>query len=420
MKKAILRTILAGAMAAGLTSTALAQQGVSDSEVVIGSNGDLSGIFAPFNVQAIKAAQMRFDQVNEEGGIHGRKIKFVTEDHGYQLSKAQANFNKLVNSDKVFAMILNLGTPMNLAGYRIMDPAKVANVSPLTSAKALLEQPDPQGLHYLGGSTYYDHMKSGIEYLAENEGAKNICAMYIPSDFGKEIQEGAKAKTEELGLSWTAETTHKPDEQEFVGALTKLRQAGCDTIALALGVRQIIITLGTAKKLGWDDVNFLGSSAGFHEAIASQPFADGYYAAAAWADYKPRMDKPEVKEWYDAYKAKYNEEPGMAAILGFGAAETVINALENAGEDLTPKSFRKGMESIDTYDPIGDVKVNYGPDDHKGGDVIVINRVEGGQFKEVSRLNDEGTGGDAMAGDDKSADGESAMKEGEKKEESAN
>ena len=76
-------------------------QGVSDTEIVIGSNGDLSGVFAPFNVQAIKAAQMMFDDINAQGGIHGRKIRFVVEDHGYQVPKAQQNFNKLVNSDKV-------------------------------------------------------------------------------------------------------------------------------------------------------------------------------------------------------------------------------------------------------------------------------------------------------------------------------
>ncbi len=391
MKTAMTRTLLAGALAAGLSGGAFAQQGVTDTEVVIGSNGDLSGIFAPFNVQAIKAAQLRFDQQNEEGGVHGRKLRLVTEDHGYQLPRAQANFNKLVNSDKVFAMILNLGTPMNLAGYQIMDRVKVANISPLTSAKALLEQDDPHGLHYLAGSSYYDHLQQGVAYLAESEGAQNICAMYIPSDFGKEIQNGAKDKAEELGLNWAAETTHKPDEQEFVGALTKLRDAGCDTVALALGVRQIIITLGTARKLGWNDVNFIGSSAGFHEAIASQPFADGYYAAAAWADYKPRLDTPEVKEWYDAYKARYNEEPGMAAILGFGAAETVIAGLEQAGPELTPESFREGMEKVQFHDAVGDVEVTYGPGDRQGGDVIVISRVEAGEFKEVARVTADGS-----------------------------
>jgi branched-chain amino acid transport system substrate-binding protein len=133
------KALLALGLAAAMTGGAQAQQGVSDTEIVIGSNGDLSGIFAAFNVQAIKAAQHLFDQVNAAGGIHGRKIRFIAEDHGYQVPKAVQNFNKLINSDKVFAMILNLGTPHNIAGFQMMQPKKVANVSPLTAARQMLE-----------------------------------------------------------------------------------------------------------------------------------------------------------------------------------------------------------------------------------------------------------------------------------------
>ena len=139
MKSTLMKSILALGLTAGMASVANAQQGVSDTEIVIGSNGDLSGVFAPFNVQSIKAMQMAFDEVNAAGGIHGRKIRFVVEDHGYQVPKAVQNFNKLVNSDKVFAMIQNLGTPHNLAGFPIMEAAKVANVSPLTAARQMIE-----------------------------------------------------------------------------------------------------------------------------------------------------------------------------------------------------------------------------------------------------------------------------------------
>lgn len=389
MKTELKKTIAAMGVAAAMTigaSAAFAQQGVTDTEVLIGSNGDQSGIFAPFNVQAIKAAQMEFDKVNEAGGIHGRKIRMIVEDHQYQMPKAVANFNKLVNSDGVFAMILNLGTPMNIAGFKMMEPKKVANVAPLTSARQILE--GDISYKYAGFSSYYDQMKAGIDYLVKEKNPENICAMYIPSDFGKEIQEGAKAKAEELGKNWAAETTHKPDEGDFVGALTKLREAKCDVIALALGVRQIIVTVATAKKLGWNDVTFIGSSAGYHEAIASQPngITDGYYAAAGWADYKPRMDNPKVKAWHDEFVAKYDgEEPGMAAILGYGAALSMIKALEAAGKDLTPETFRKGMESLEYRDEIADADIKFGPDDHQGGDIIVISVVEGGVFKEVAR-----------------------------------
>ncbi|MGB7286790.1 MAG: ABC transporter substrate-binding protein, partial [Salaquimonas sp.] len=180
---------------------------------------------------------------------------------------------------------------------------------------------------------------------------------------------------------------------DFVGALSKLREAKCDVIALALGVRQVIVTVATAKKLGWNDVTFIGSSAGFHEIIASQKggITDGYYAAAGWADYKPRMSDPRVKAWHDEFVAKYGGEvPGMAAILGYGAARTLLEGLSNAGQDLTPESLKAGIEMIGSgfypaRDIIGDVDIAYGPEDHQGGDLIVISKVENGVFKEIAR-----------------------------------
>src|SRR5690606_38092308 len=214
MRNAVVKSILAAAFATGMASAAQATQGVSDTEIVVGSNGDLSGVFAAFNVGAIKAAQMAFDDVNAKGGIHGRKIRFVVEDHGYQVPKAVQNFNKLINSDQVFAMLLNLGTPHNIAGFPLMEAKQVANVSPLTSARQMIE--GDITYKYAGTASYYDGLRAGVKYLAELNDAKEVCAMYIPSDFGLEVFEAARDQAEAMGLTFAAETTHKPDEQDFV------------------------------------------------------------------------------------------------------------------------------------------------------------------------------------------------------------
>lgn len=382
------KALLALGLAAAMTGGAQAQQGVSDTEIVIGSNGDLSGIFAAFNVQAIKAAQHLFDQVNAAGGIHGRKIRFIAEDHGYQVPKAVQNFNKLINSDKVFAMILNLGTPHNIAGFQMMQPKKVANVSPLTAARQMVE--GDITYKYTGTSSYYDQLRAAVRHLSKENGAKEVCAMYIPSDFGLEVFEGARDEAKELGLTYAAETTHKPDEQDFVGSITKLKEAGCDIVATGLGVRQTIVAFGTAKKLGWNDVAFVGSSAGFNTAVAKVPggVTEGYYAAAGWVDLEARMGKNDaLTKWATDFKAKFNEDPGTAAQLGYAAANTLVKALEAAGKDLTPESFQKGMESLSFEDEIMDVAVKYGPNDHQGGDLIVLSRIEGGMWKEVTRID---------------------------------
>jgi branched-chain amino acid transport system substrate-binding protein len=386
MKRAFSKSILALGLVAGMASTAWATQGVTDTEIVIGSNGDLSGVFAAFNVGAIKAAQMAFDEVNAKGGIHGRKIRFVVEDHGYQVPKAVQNFNKLINSDQVFAMILNLGTPHNIAGFPLMEAKQVANVGPLTAARQMLE--GDITYKYAGFSSYYDQLLAGIDYLVKETGAKELCSMYYPQDFGLEIFEATKAKAEELKLTYAAETTHKPGEQDFVGAIQKLKEAGCDIVTTAIGVRETITAYATARKLGWTDVQFIGSSAGFNTAVAKVPggVTEGYYAAAGWVDFEDRLDVPAVKAWAEAYQKATGEPAGTAAQLGYGAAKTLLMGLEAAGKDLTAESFKTAMEGIKYQDEINDVPIDIGAD-HQGGNLIVISKIQGGKWVEVGRLD---------------------------------
>lgn len=384
MKYRIAKSLLALSVAAGMASAAHADQGVTDTEILVGSNNDLSGIFAAFGAPATNAANQYFKKINDKGGVHGRKIRFIVEDHTYQMPKAMQGYNKLINSDKVFAMLLSLGTSMNIAGFKLQQAKNIPNFSPLSAARQMLG--DPIDLKYAGFSSYYDQMRSGIKYLAEETGAKKVCAMYLPIDFGKEIKEGTKDQADEMGLTFADETTHKGDESDFVGSLTKLKDSGCQIVATALGVRQTITVLGTAKKLGWNDVNFIGSSAAFHTAIAKVPggITEGFYAAAGWSDIVARMGDPEVKAWVDEYQGEFGEFPGTGALLGRSAAEGFVRALEAAGKDLTVDSFRKGVEGLVYEDKIAGVPVDYGPD-HQGGDLIIISKIEGGNWKELAR-----------------------------------
>ena len=375
---------VASAMAA---APALAEQGVTDTEILIGSNNDLSGPFAAFGGPSTKAAQLVFDEVNEAGGIHGRKIRFIVEDHGYQMPKAIQGMNKLINGDKVFAMLLSLGTPMNIAAFKLQDAKNVPNVSPLSAARQMAEPLHP--LHYAGTATYYEQIRVGVTYLAEEKGVSNVCAMYLPTDFGKDIKEGAESISAETdGLTFVTETTHKPDDSDFVGALQKLSAENCEIVALALGVRQAITVSATAKKLGLTDMSFINSSAGFHTVMAKVPggVTEGMYAASGWADLLSRMDKPEVQKFFTRYTEATGEElPGSGALLGHSAAETLVRALEAAGPELDAKTFQMGMESLNYEDVVSGNTVDYSATDHQGADEVVISVIKDGNWMEIAR-----------------------------------
>jgi len=385
--KRLIKLATAMAMGAALVTGASAQtQGVTDTEIVVGSSTDMSGIFAAFGAPAVKAAQLYFDQVNADGGIFGRQIKFVVEDHAYQLPKATSAINKLVNRDKIFVMFLQLGTPMNIASFPLLQAKRIANVFPLTLARQLLEKPIEY--RYSPGASYYDQIRTGVAYLADTKGAKNICSMYIATDFGKEIQEGAMDEAKALGLNYAAETTHKPDDADFVGSLTKLKEAGCDVVAMALGVRQTITAYVTAGRMGWKDVSFISSAAGFHSVMAKVPggVTEGLYAAAVWSDVLPRIGNPVVAAWFQKYiKATGVAFPSTGALLGRSGAEVLVRALKAAGPDLTPETFKAGMESLDYRDEILDAQMTYSPTDHSGADQVVVSVIKDGNWKEVFR-----------------------------------
>ena len=385
MKK-MMTSLFAAAVALGMAQAAVAQtQGVSDTEVVLGSVNDLSGIFAAVGVPAVNGANLKFDQVNAAGGVHGRKIRFVVEDHTYQLPKSTQAYNKLINRDRVFANLLSLGTPHNLAGFQLMDPKGIFNINPLTAAREMLQ--DPVDNKFTGFSSYYDQTVAGMRYLANEYGLTKVCTMYLPTDFGLEISEATKEQAEALGMTFVSETTHKPDEQEFVGAVQKLRADGCEVVTMALGVRAGITVVGTAKQLGWSDVKFLATSAGFLEAVAAVPggVTDGLYAAAGWVDLQARRDDPAPAKFIAEYEAAFGQPATGFAMLGYNAAETVVRALEAAGPDLTQDSFREAMQNLEYYSDLLDTQIKYSPDNHQGANDITISVVDSGLWKLVGR-----------------------------------
>jgi branched-chain amino acid transport system substrate-binding protein len=116
-----------------LASPVLAEDGVTATEILIGSHTALSGPVAAWGVGSTDGARMRYDEVNEKGGVHGRKIKLIVEDHGYAVPRAVQAANKLINNDKIFIMHTALGTPHNNAAFAEQLPKGVPNIFPFTA-----------------------------------------------------------------------------------------------------------------------------------------------------------------------------------------------------------------------------------------------------------------------------------------------
>src|SRR5215475_11590797 len=276
MKKSTMAMGLAiAAVLLAAVGTSAQTRGVTPTEVVLGMHTDLSGVAATYGVSSSNAVKMRFDEINEAGGVNGRKIKVIVEDQAYQVPKAVQACNKLINRDKVFAFIGPLGTPMNNACFKDQFAAGVPNLFPLSSARSMYEP--FERLKFIAGATYVDQIRAGINYFVKNKGVKNVCVMYQDTDFGKEILEGAKEQADALKIKIVETTAHKPTDQDFTAPITKLREAKCELVALGTIVRDSIVPYTTARKAGWNDVIFLGAASSYDSFVGAAPGMDGFY-----------------------------------------------------------------------------------------------------------------------------------------------
>ena len=376
-------TLLAGtALGLCLAGAAFAQsQGVSATEIVLGTHTSLTGPVAPWGVGSTNAVRLRFEQENDKGGIHGRKIKYIVEDHGYQVPRAVQAGNKLLTNDKVFAMVVALGTPMNNAVLQRQIEMKVVNFGPFTAARSMAEPLNPMKFGVL--STYYDQIRSGIKYFVEKKGVKAPCVMYQDTEFGQEILEAARDQAKAMNLKIAAESGHKPADTDFTGAISKLREAKCDLVLMGTIVRDTIIPFATARKLDWN-VPFLGSVATYEQVVASAQggVTEGYYSMSSQPVIYPDQATGAAKAFMDAYKSKYNQDAPGPAQIAYVVADIFVEALKRAGKDLTTDKLVKALESIDAYkNPFAPVTIRFSAKSHLGAEEVFLAVVEKGRWK---------------------------------------
>lgn len=366
------------------SATSETTQGVSDSEIILGSHTDLSGPVAIWGVGSINGARMRFEEANEAGGVHGRQIKFVVEDTQYQIPRAIQAANKLINRDKVFAMVLALGTPTNNAVLTQQLKAGIPNMFPLTGARSMVEP--YHDLKFAQRGIYYDEIRAGVKYFLEEMGKEKPCVIYQDTDYGQEILEGAEDQLKEMGQALVGVSAHKPTESEFTASIIRLRNAQCDVVFMGTIHRDTILILEAARKMKFDVV-FVGNNAAYGQVIAEQESGsgEGYHAFVHMAKlYKEDGLSDMVERWWDRYEARFNVEPGIPAMEGYRAADLVVTALENAGPDLDKAGFLAATEAINDYQDIFGYQIQFGPGDHKGVSESLLSVVEDGKWKTLA------------------------------------
>lgn len=378
--------LAAAALAAFSVSASAAEvRGVTDKEILIGTYTDLSGVTAMWGVNNSNSWRMAFDEVNAAGGINGRKIRYIVEDNQYQVPRSVQAMNKLINRDGIFIAVANGGTPMNNATMPDELAKGVANVFPLTSARSMYEPFNH--LKFGLAASYYDQIRAGVKYFVQQRGKKAVCTMAQDTDFGRDVTDGVHDELKALNMKLAGETLHKPTDVDFTASVARLRDANCDLVVFGTIVRDTIQIISAIRKVGWN-VDMVGQFASYDEAVAEMPggASNGFYSMSAVVFSTGEDAPPAAQEFAKKYKALYGKEPNMAAQLGYTGGGLVIQALKNAGPNLTIDSFVSGMESIKDYrDIFGSPPMTFGPTKHQGSNQAFLSVVRNGHWEQVDK-----------------------------------
>jgi ABC-type branched-subunit amino acid transport system substrate-binding protein len=380
------RQILSAMLAAVITlagtggARAAGPQGVTDTEVVIGSHQDLSGPIASWGVPVKNGMQLAADEINAAGGIHGRKLKLIVEDSGYDPKKAVLATQKLLSRDGIFIMAGSMGTPTVLATMPLVLQKGLPHVFPLTAATQMYEPYDK--LKFALFTPYNSLMRVATKWVVETKGKKAVCVLHQDDEFGLNVKRGVEDQLAAMKMELVSTTTYKRGATDFSSQVAKLRADKCDLVALGTIIRETIGVMGEAKKLGWQ-VDMVGSQAAYAPEVAAlgKDIVEGLYAAGETPIPYYDTASPAVKKWMDAYKAKFGTEANIQSVAGYRVVTTMGEGLKSAGRTLTADSFVAGLEQIKNLtDIFGSVPTSFSRENHLATKSAFMAQIKGGRW----------------------------------------
>ena len=388
--KQITLALAALALGAGaaLAQTKVTNQGISAAEIVVGTHQDLSGPIKGWGVSVANGMKLAVDEINEHGGVEGRKLKLIVEDSGYDPKRAVLATQKLIEKDQVFSMIGAMGSPTVLAAQDIVLDAGVTQLFPLTAAQFTFKF-DPnkpqERLKFNNLLPYVESTRAAVKYLVELRHPQKPCLMHQDDEYGKNVLDGFTAQLTAMGIKPASITSYKRGATDFSAQVARMKADGCDLVVLGTVIRETIGAMNEAKKLGWT-VDFLGATPTNVVEVPAlgKDVVEGLYAAGGIEIPYEDTAKGKVKDWLVAYKKSFGLDANTQAIIGYNAIETFAFYAAAAGKELTGQKFLAALESgREFFDIFGSPPVKFSPTNHLASTVTQVQQVQNGRWKVI-------------------------------------
>lgn len=377
------KMVLAAALLAFLPGFASAGQGVTDTQVTFAQVAALDGPVGALGQGMRLGLRAAFEEVNANGGIHGRQIILDSLDDGYEQSRSVVHVKTVIEGDNHLGLIGAVGTPTSAVTQPMATAAGIPFIGPFTGADFLRDA--SYGNVFNVRASYISETEAWIAYLVDQQGIKTIALLYQDDDFGRAGLAGVTAALEARGLSLTAQGTYTRNTTAVKRALLHIRKAKPDAVVMVGAYKPVAEFIKLSRRLKFDptfvNISFVGSDALAQElGDAGEGVIISQVVPFPWD-----ASVPVVAQYQTALVAVDSEaSPGFVTLEGYLTGRLAIKALEDAGTDLTRERFVAALAGLRTVD-FGGVTMSFGPDDNQGMDDVFLTRItKDGLFQPVT------------------------------------
>lgn len=346
--------------------------GVSADSIKIGVFVSLTGPGSVYGIPVRSSTDLVFNEVNQAGGINGRKIEWIVEDDNCSGTKAIAAIKKLITRDKVFALF---GGNCSNSTVNVL-PLAIEEKVPLYVAMAGTSKIVDPFNHYVFRSNINNTLegRAMVDFAMDEFKPKRVAQIYQTEEYGIDSSTGAEKRLKEKhNMDLVTKEAHKLGDTDFSSQVLKVKEAKPDIVLLHTYLQSAAIILRQANELGLKAI-FVASIAASHPGIidqlAGKEAVNGKYFAVT-----PLMDdvdgeklKPFKEKYIKAYPVHSQRPgvPGMYEAQGYGSANTFVEGLRRAGKNLTRESLIKALETLNDFDSKAFTPITFTSADHDG------------------------------------------------------
>lgn len=363
MKHSLTQLAALALLTAGACTTAIAQQGVTDTEIVLGDILPLTGPPALLGVAHNLGVKAAVAEVNAAGGIHGRKLRLISEDDGYVPSRTIQGVRKLISSDKVFALTSVSGTAQSQAAMPLIAQAGLPAMAPITTYEGLYK-PTIKNV-FAVGYDMSDAVEGLVARMADRYPGKKWALISQDDDYGENVRDGFERAAKAKKLQIVSSQIYKKGQTDFSSEILKVKQSGAEVL-LAGGVLGENVTMvkeleriGHKIPVGVTYVSRVPASAKLMGSAGENVYTVDYVYLESSPQGKAFTDKL-VKHLSPEEMAKVNRY----TYTGYAATRALFDAMGRCGKALTWDCTNAELAKVNNLDtgamtPIGFTATNH-------------------------------------------------------------